>query len=243
MPLPKALLSKLAAFDRAERLLRPRDRVLAAVSGGPDSVCLAHRLAWLAPRRGLRVSVLHMHHGLRGLEADRDAGSVRRLCLRLGLPFVLRRLPVAAAAQAERRSLEDAGRALRYRTLAAEARRLGCNKVATGHQLDDHAETLLLHLLRGTKVKGLAGIPPRRPLQGAAGVEVVRPLLCLTRAEVRRYLKAFGVPSREDRTNRSEEFTRNWVRRKLLPVLEQRNPRIREHLMVLAREVRRLLDG
>ncbi|MFH1726229.1 MAG: tRNA lysidine(34) synthetase TilS [Elusimicrobiota bacterium] len=242
-PAPKRLLSRLAAFDRAEGLLSRGDRVLVAVSGGPDSVCLAHRLSRLAARRRLIATVLHMHHGLRGRGADRDAVFAERLARQLGLPFVLERLPVSELASRERRSLEDAGRRLRYRALAACARRLGCDKAATGHHLDDQAETLLLHLLRGTKAKGLAGIPPKRVLREGAGrgvrrVQLIRPLLVLSRAEVLAYCRAYGLRYRKDPTNRSTRFTRNWVRLKVLPLLERRNPRIREHLAAIAQDIR-----
>ncbi|HVE14966.1 MAG TPA: tRNA lysidine(34) synthetase TilS [Elusimicrobiota bacterium] len=239
MPAPKRVLSELAAFDRREGLLRRGDRVLAAVSGGPDSVCLAHRLARLSGPRGLRVELIHFDHGLRGEAARRDERFCRALAERLGLPYHARQLPVARAARAQRRSLEDAGRVLRYRALASEARRLGLDTVAVGHHLDDQAETLILHLLRGTKAKGLAGIPPSRPL--ADGVRLVRPLLGISRADVLTYLRAYGLRFRRDASNREERFTRNWVRLRILPILESRSPRLREHLAALAADVRALL--
>lgn len=239
MPAPKRILSELAAHARRERLLAPGDRVLAAVSGGPDSVCLAHHLGRLADRRGLRIALIHFDHGLRGVEARRDQAFVQSLAARLGLPLICRALAVRRTAASERRSLEDAGRTLRYRALAEEARRGNFNKVAVGHQLDDQAETVLLHLLRGTKAKGLAGIPPSRSL--APGVTLIRPLLAIPRADVRAYLKAYGLRHRTDRSNAEERFTRNWVRRRVIPMLERRSPRIKEHLATLAADVRRFL--
>lgn len=229
-------------------LLEPGDRVLAAVSGGPDSVCLAHALSRLARRVELRI--VHFHHGLRGREADLDAAWARKFGKSLGLPVSVRRLPVRAFARRERRSLEDAGRALRYRALAREAARTGCNKVATGHQLDDAAETVLLNLLRGTRAAGLAGIPPRRallepsaagPARPGAGVELIRPLLCLTRREVLDYLRYHGLRHRRDRSNLSLKHTRNWVRRVALPLLESRAPGLRGRLARIALDLRR--DG
>jgi tRNA(Ile)-lysidine synthase len=224
------------AFDRAEGLLRPGDRVLAAVSGGPDSVCLAHHLSRLSAKRRLTLALVHFHHGLRGREADLDAAFVRALAARLGAAYLERGLQVARTSLAEGRSLEDAGRALRYRALAELARKGRFDKVATGHQLDDQAETLLLHLLRGTKAKGLAGIPVKRPL--IQRVMVIRPLLVLTRKEVLAYLQAYGLDYRKDKSNSSEKFTRNWVRARLLPLLEEKSPRIREHLFALAADIR-----
>lgn len=237
----KSLYSRLMAFDRGEKLVQAGDNILIAVSGGPDSVCLAHHLSRLAGKRRLRLKLVHFHHGLRGREAERDAESVRRLAQRLGLPFIQRRLNVERAAKEEGRSLEDAGRALRYRELARLAVSGGFDKVATGHQLDDQAETVLLHLLRGTKANGLGGIPPKRPLKGAPGVAVVRPLLALSRKEVLDYLRAHQLPYRSDKSNRSQMFTRNWIRSRVVPLLAKKNPRIQEHLSALAADVRRLL--
>ena len=229
------LWAKLA--DEARHLLRPGDRVLVAVSGGPDSVCLAHFLARLSERRPLRLSLVHFDHGLRA-SSGADARFVRRLAGSLGLPVATIRLPVRAAARRERRGIEDAGRTLRYRALARLARSERANKVATGHQLDDQAEQVLLHLLRGASLKGLAGIPRRRCL--APGVEVVRPLMCLQRSEVMDYLAYHRLPFRRDPSNRSLRFLRNWVRLRVIPLLESKNPRVRERLAGLAAEVARL---
>jgi len=229
--------SKLVAFAREERLLRRGDRILAAVSGGPDSVCLAHYLRAMARRKGFSVRLLHVHHGLRGGAADRDAAFVRDLGRQWGVPAFTAAAPVRTRGQ----GLEAAARKSRYRALTRAARRLRCNKVATGHQLDDQAETVLLHLLRGTRVSALAGIPPRRRLSGR--IDLVRPILPLTRAEVLAYLEVHGLKCRHDRTNRDTRFTRNWIRSRVLPLLASRNPRIREHLAGIAAQVRRLKAG
>ncbi|MBI3547683.1 MAG: tRNA lysidine(34) synthetase TilS [Elusimicrobia bacterium] len=234
--------AKLIEHDRRHRLLERGDRVLAAVSGGPDSVCLADFLIRLGKRRHFDVLLLHAHHGLRGREADRDARLVSALGRELGAPVVVRRLAVRARARRAGRGLEDAGRALRYEALAREARRLGCGKIATGHQLDDQAETVLLHLLRGTKSEGLAGIPVRRPLAGTRA-EVVRPLLAITRSEVLEYVRYRGLRHATDSTNRSEDFLRNWVRLKALPLLASKNPRVRENIAAIAEDVARLIGG
>jgi len=234
------LWSKLLRFDRSLGLIRPGDRILAAVSGGPDSVCLAHFLFLLAQRRRFEIRLIHFHHGLRGKAADRDARFVDRLAARWSQKAIQRRLPVAAFARSSGRSMEDAGRQLRYDGLLREARRLRCNKAATAHHLDDQAETVLLNLLRGTRARGLAGIPPRRPLGGE--VEVIRPLLALRREEILQYLRHHRLKFRIDASNRSVDFTRNWIRLRVLPLLERKNPRIREHLAAIADDLRELLD-
>ncbi len=228
--------SKLVAFEAAHRLLKPGGKVLAAVSGGPDSVCLAHWLAFQARKKGLTVALVHVHHGLRGRAADADARFVAALGVRLGLPVAIVRAPVRALAAKRGRGLEEAGRKERYRVLGERARRGRFAAVATGHQLDDQAETVLLHLLRGTSLEGLGGIPVRRPLR--PGVELIRPLLPLTRAEVLLYLKRHELDWREDASNADPKFTRNWVRREVLPLLEKRAPGVKERLAAIAARVR-----
>ena len=228
--------SKLVAFQKKSGLLRRGDRVLAAVSGGPDSVCLAHYLAWMRRRQGFELFLLHVHHGLRGREADRDAEFVRKLGRTLGLPVEVASVEVKKRAEARGKGLEDAARELRYAALQKAARRLRCNKAATAHHMDDQAETVLLNLLRGTRLSALAGIPPRRPL--GRGLELVRPLLPIKRSEVLSYLKIHGLKYRLDRSNLAVRFTRNWLRRKVLPELETRQPRVREHLAGIAEQVR-----
>ena len=233
-----AVWSKLVAFEKEAALLPRGARVLAAVSGGPDSVCLAHWLSVQARRKGLAVELLHVHHGLRGRAADGDAAFTEALGARLGLPVRVVRAPVRAAAAARGLGLEEAGRKERYKALAARARRGRFSVVATGHQLDDQAETVLLHLLRGTSVEGLGGIAPKREL--VPGVVLVRPLLPLTRAEVEAYLEVHGLASRDDASNRSQEFTRNWVRAEVLPLLERRAPGVKARLSAIAAKVRAL---
>ena len=194
--------------------LFPRDsRVLAGVSGGSDSVALLHLLLELQETAGFRVSgVAHVHHGLRGDDADRDAEFCRSAATACGLPFHLERVDVRAVARAERASLEDAARRLRGEALARAARALSCDRVAVGHTRDDQAETVLLKLLRGAGTRGLRGIHPR---VGAT----VRPLLEVGRDELRGWLLDRGLSFVEDETNADLRFRRNAVRHRVMPVL------------------------
>jgi len=228
--------SKLVAFERREGLLPAGGRMLVGVSGGPDSVCLAHFLAQMARRKGLTLALLHVHHGLRGRDADRDAKSVLALGARLGVPAAAVRADVRGAAARRGAGLEEAGRVLRYRLLAARARRGRFSAVAVGHHLDDQAETVLLHLLRGTSLRGLGGMAPSRAL--APGVALIRPLLALTREEVLAYLEVHELPWREDRTNLDPRFARAWLRRDVLPLLERRAPGVKERLSLIAAQAR-----
>lgn len=213
------------------KALRPGEKALIALSGGPDSVALTHFLHRVAGDKGLRLETCHVHHGLRGKAADADARFCARLAKSLDLPHHEVRVDVPAEVHAAKRSVEDAARKLRYAALARAARSTGSTVVVTAHHLDDQAETVLLHLLRGTKAAGLKAMPARRAL--APRVTLARPLLEMRRAELAAYLRFFGLRSRKDTTNTDERFQRNWVRRKLLPLMESRSPRIREHLTAL----------
>jgi tRNA(Ile)-lysidine synthase len=228
--------SKLIAFAAREGLLPSGGGVLAAVSGGADSVVLAHFLAQMARRKGFRLELFHLNHGLRGNAARADGVSVERLAEKLGCAFTLRKADVRTVARARRTGLEDAGRHERYRLLLERARRGGFAVVATGHHLDDQAETVLLHLLRGTSLAGLGGIAPCRPL--GPGVDLIRPLLALTRAEILLYLKEHDLSWREDASNSDPKFTRNWVRRTLIPLLERRAPGVRGRLAEISAAAR-----
>lgn len=212
--------------------------LLIAVSGGFDSMVLLHLLASFAPSRRPALRAVHLHHGLRGKSADLDLALVRAACRSLSVPLVFGRADVRGLARRGGLSLEAAAREARYLFLARCAARAGARAVALGHTADDQAETFLMRLVRGAGARGLGGIRPVRP-EGA--LRVVRPLLCLRRAEVLSYAGARGVPHREDASNRDRSFTRNRVRYGLIPYLERNyNPNVRDALLrtaeILARE-------
>ena len=216
--------------------LRAGMRMAVAVSGGADSVALLRTLAEAAAEIGLPLSVAHLHHGLRGAEADADAEFVAELAARLGLPLHTHRVDTPAAAQAERKTIEEAARHLRYawfRDLLAQGR---ADAVATAHTLDDQAETVLHRLLRGAWTEGLGGI---HPVIACTGGVILRPFLGVRHAEIRAWLGEIGQPWREDASNQDTAFTRNRIRRELLPQLTAFNPRIEEqlaHMATLARD-------
>jgi tRNA(Ile)-lysidine synthase len=217
--------------------------VVAAVSGGADSVALLHALlAARIPSAPFAVTIAHMNHQLRGAESDADEAFVADLHSRLttagvaGLTFRCHRQDVAAAALADGANLEATARRLRYQWLTEVAGAVGARWVATGHTADDQAETVLHRLLRGTGLQGLRGIAAVREL--APGVGVVRPLLQTTRAEIVAYLDSLKQPFREDSTNSDPSFTRNRIRAELLPHLAARyNPAVSRTLARLAEQV------
>ncbi len=184
-----------------------------ALSGGADSVALLHLLRDLDERGELTlVGAAHLHHGLRGDAADEDQAFCAALTARLGVPFETARVDVAALAREQKRSVEDAGRQARYAFLEEAADRLSADTIATAHTRDDQAETFLLRLLRGSGTRGLGGIRPR------VG-RVVRPLLDVERADLRRYLADRSEDFREDASNADVTLLRNRVRHELLPFL------------------------
>lgn len=211
-------------------------RILAAVSGGPDSVCLLDVLAELTDR----LEAAHFDHQTRDGQSAEDAAFVEAMAGRLGLPFHLERRAVEAEADASPLSFEEYAREARYAFLLRVAKERDCGLVVTGHNADDQAETLLMRLLRGTAPSGLAGIPGARREGHTA---IVRPLLHVSRADIEAYLDEQGLDYRTDASNRDILFTRNRVRHELLPFLEQcYNPRVRHALLRLA-DLARAEDG
>ncbi len=218
-------------------LLKPGMRLAVGLSGGADSVALLRALAARSVEHGLVIHAAHLHHGLRGAEADGDLEFCRVLAAKMEIPLHEARVDTAASAETDRQSgkaretLEGAARRLRYgwfRELLA----LGeVDAVATAHTLDDQAETVLAKFLRGAWTEGLAGISP--VLKFPEG-PILRPLLATTRAEIEAYLGELGQDWREDTSNRHLTFTRNRIRHELLPLLEGWNPRLREHLAQMA---------
>lgn len=209
-PAVARVLERVATTVREHELLLPGETVMVAVSGGPDSTCLVHALVELRRLLRIGVEVFHFDHRLRrGSEAD--ASYVARTAARLGLPF----RPARAATRPEPgESVEDWARRARYAALALAMREAGASKGATGHTLDDQAETVLLALLRGGGLDAVAGIAPA---QG----DVVRPLLEVTRAEVEAFCRAKRLRPRTDPTNRDTRLLRNAVRLRVMPALER----------------------
>ncbi len=234
------LPQRVREWIQENRLVRPGDHVIVGLSGGGDSVCLLLCLYELREELGFSLSAVHIHHGIRGEEADEDAAFAENLCRERNLPFRLVREDVPAAAGKEGRSLEEAGRMVRRRIFREERERWerllpGCRaRTAVAQHRDDQAETVLMNLCRGTGLTGLGGMPPEQD-------GLIRPLLFLRRGEIEAWLRERGQAWRTDSTNADPACTRNRVRSKVLPLLtEQVNRRSTENIAALADRAREI---
>lgn len=220
-------VQKIVSLIDHFRMINPGELVLAAVSGGMDSVTLLHVLWSLQKERSFALRVVHLNHGIRGAAAEADTLLVRELAAALGLPVTVENVDVPAYRAAKGLTLEEAAREIRYRFFEQTARQTGASRVALGHHADDQAETILFNLLRGAGPAGLKGIPPVRGMY-------IRPMLDVRRREIEAYCRRHQLPFREDASNRETIYTRNRIRLHLIPLLERDyNPRLVEALVRL----------
>lgn len=225
------LLPAFLSAVRKQGAIVPRDRVLVACSGGPDSVALVVLLLKLRDEMPLEISLAHFNHRLRE-GAEEDERFVRGLAGRWALPLIVGSRAVKSYALKKKVNLEEAGRELRYGFLHRAAAGSGATKIATGHTMTDQAETVLMRLMRGSGLSGLAGIAP---VLAGGTCPVVRPLLGIVRSDLQVWLAAEGIPFREDPSNRDRRYLRNRIRAGLLPEIERRyEPRVVHHLARLA---------
>lgn len=212
------LAAQGAAFaDKYDMLPGEGGSVLCALSGGADSMALLTVLERLAKERGFTLYAAHFNHQLRGEESQRDEDFVTDWCQKRGIQLEVGRGDVAKQAEEEGKGVEETARAMRYGFLTEAARTLEADKIATAHNADDNAETLLLHLARGTGLDGLTGIPPVRGI-------LIRPLLDTPRQQIEAWLTQEGIPHVEDSSNQTDAYARNRLRREVMPVLRELNP-------------------
>lgn len=216
------MLNKLPAFIRRYEMLRPGDQVTCAVSGGADSMALLFALYLLKEKLQISLSAAHYNHGLRGEESDRDEAFVRTFCDRFEIPLYCNRGQVKPGPK----GLEAAAREARYAFFETIP-----GKIATAHTADDNAETVLMHLVRGTGLKGLGGITPIRG-------NIIRPMLSVTRQEVLAFLEEYHVSFVTDSSNETDAFLRNRIRHRVMPLLNEENPRLAENLSAMALSLR-----
>ena len=221
------MLNKLEQFVRRYEMVQPGDRVVCAVSGGADSVAML--FAWYLLREKWKISVeaAHFNHHLRGEESDRDAQFVKDLCDRLDIVLHLGGGQIVPG----KKGLEAAAREARYAFLKGLS-----GKIATAHTADDNAETVLMHLVRGTGLKGLGAIAP-------VNGRLIRPMLNVTRRDVEQFLEEYHLSYVEDSSNRTDDFLRNRIRHQVMPLLRQENPKLAENLSAMALRLRQDEDA
>ena len=216
------MLNKLLKQMRQYDMVKKGDHVICAVSGGADSVALLFGMYLLRGKLGITLSAAHFNHHLRGTESDRDEAFVRAFCDRYDIPLAVGE----AWVQSGEKGLEAAAREARYGFFATLD-----GKIATAHTADDNAETVLMHLVRGTGLRGLGGISP-------VNGNVIRPMLTVTRQEVLSFLEEYCLSYVEDSSNQTDDFLRNRLRHRVMPLLKEENPRLAENLSHMAMELR-----
>lgn len=224
---------KIAAFIRENGLIPEGSRVVAGVSGGADSVALLRVLTLLSESMHIAVFAAHLHHGIRGATADADEAYVQALCRKFSVPLYCERADVPALAREHSHTLEQEGRVVRYNFFERARAHFGADLIAVAHHRDDQAESVLMHLMRGSGLAGLTGMRPKRD-------RLIRPLLCVRRREIEAFLQAEGIPFQTDETNLVPEGTRNRTRLAIIPYIEQNvNPAFTETLCSTAELLRR----
>ena len=216
------MLNKLREFSRQQDLIQPGDAIVCAVSGGADSMALLWALYLLKEEWNLQVSAAHFNHNLRGAESDRDEVFVREFCDGYSIPLHVGSGTIVPG----KKGLEAAARDARYAFLKTLP-----GKIATAHTADDNAETLLMHLVRGTGLKGLGGIMPKNG-------NIIRPMLSITRQEIEEFLDEYAVDHIDDSSNAGDDFLRNRIRHHVMPLLKEENPRLSQNLSAMALRLR-----
>jgi tRNA(Ile)-lysidine synthase len=236
MPQNQLLIERVKKTVYDLRMLSRGDRVIVAVSGGPDSVCLLHVLCKLRKALNLDLVVAHLNHLLRAKEAAADCLFVQKLAQKLALPFKSEEVDVGKFAKEKNLSLETAAREVRYDFLFRLAKERKAEKIAVGHSRDDQVETVLMRLIRGAGTDGLRGIPATRRYQDCL---IIRPLIDTWRKEILEYLAKEKISFRQDSTNQDQDILRNRLRHELLPLLEGKyNPAVKDALFNLTQNLK-----
>jgi len=216
----KGIEQKVLRFINHYKLINTGDRIMVALSGGPDSVFALSFLNAFRLKYKITLIAIHFNHGLRGKESDDDEKFAKEFCKKLNIRFLAKKLNVKNYAKRNKLSIEESARVLRYKNLSFAVKEFRCNKIVTAHNQSDNTETILINLFTGTGLSGLTGIPIVRD-------NLIRPLMCLSKKEILEYLISNNIPYRIDSSNLSDDFKRNFLRNRILPELMNKlNPRI-----------------
>ncbi len=221
------MLNKVIKAIEKYELFKYQNSVAVALSGGADSVCLLYVLKDLKDKYNLTLSAIHINHQLRGEESDRDEAFVSELCKREGIPLTVKRIDVSALAKQTGQSIELAARQARYKAFAE----IDGSLVATAHTADDNLETVIYNMVRGSGLKGVSGIPPKRD-------SFIRPLIFCTRQEVEAYLSERELSFVTDSSNLTDDYTRNFFRHNVVPQLKSINPSVAETVAAMSSNLR-----
>ena len=239
----RLLFEVFERYNKRHGLIQKNDRLVLALSGGPDSVALLLLLLKLKNKYALHICTAHLNHNLSSARSSGHENFSEKLARRLGVPFYKKSVHVKMLARRRQQSLEEAGRAERYRFFSAVAKKTRSNKIATAHTLDDQAETVFMRVARGSGLRGLCGIPVKRQ---EGDFQVIRPLIGVSKKDILQFLKKAGQPFYQDPSNFKDVYTRNRVRNNLIPWVEKNlNPQIKQSLSDLGEictETQELLD-
>lgn len=234
------MLNKIEAYIHKWSMLEKKDKVIAGISGGADSICLLFVLLELKKKIGFEIVGVHVNHGLRGMDALRDEKYVEEICRQQGVPLETFHKNVELIAGNRKQSMEEAGRDVRREAFFQVMKKYGGTKIALAHHQNDNAETFLLNITRGTGLQGIGGM---KPVNGP----MIRPLLCVERHEIEGFLKERDIEYCTDETNFEDEYARNRVRNHVIPYMEQNlNEKTVQHisqLMELMRETAKYMDA
>ena len=229
------MIAKIRQFITEYKLLAPGDNVIIGLSGGADSVCLFRILTKLREEMNLNLIAVHIHHGIRGEEADSDEKFVYNLCKNHNVDFISEKYDIPAISKTTGESEEECGRRIRYEVFAKIAGQYANSKIAVAHHMNDQAETVIFRMVRGTGIKGIGGMKPRNG-------NIIRPLLCVTKKEIVSYLQDINEQYCIDSTNEDVRYSRNYIRKELLTRLEEVNPSITEHIFWLSDEANQVYE-
>ena len=211
-------------FIDNKNLIKKGDKILVALSGGPDSVFLLHLLVKYKRRFQIDIGALHINHRIRGTDAKTDQEFCEKFCKKMKVKYYSKNKNVKSFAYKNRVSIEEAGREIRYLELRNTAQKYSYNKIATAHNSGDNAETILLNLIKGTGIDGISGIPIERG-------NIIRPILCLKKESILNYLNKSGLNYRTDKSNLSNVYERNYIRNNILPLIKENlNPNVEESI-------------
>ncbi len=232
----KSTEEKVLLFIAEKKLISRNDKIVVGFSGGADSVFLLSFLKKFQKKFNLSLIAVHLNHNLRGEEADADESFCRNFCEDLNIPIFIRKKNVKDFARKNKISLEEAGRKIRYKLFSEIAAKENCTKIATAHHQSDNTETVLLNLIKGSGLTGAAGIPAKRG-------NIIRPLLAITKDEILSYLKIKRIPFQIDSSNEENDFQRNYLRNKVVPILKEKiNPRLDEKIFNFSSTIKDFLS-